>query len=397
MGKPRTILMLLDKEYPGDNRVRREAVGLIEAGWRVRLLARNREGHARFEQVDGIEVGRLPYFPALGRRANHLLSKPIHLNPLYARLLRQMIRDEAPAALHAHDLPLARLALRWGRRLGIPVVLDFHENYPAMVHSLQQQGPLVGLLRRVGYFERLERQCARAADRILVVCDEQKPRLQAMGVAPERLVVIGNTLDPAIFPGEVVKAEPPGFNLLYTGIFAENRGLDTVIAAMPRILEKVPDCRLILAGTGVMLEDLRSQAQRLGVGEAVDFRGWVSFSRFPELIAQSHVCLVPHKPDEHTDTTYPNKIFEFMYFGKPLVVSDARPLRRIAVEEADAGLSFESSSPESFARCVLHLYDHPDERRRLGRNGRRCIAERYRWDFDLARLRGVYRELLPEG
>jgi glycosyltransferase involved in cell wall biosynthesis len=80
-----------------------------------------------------------------------------------------------------------------------------------------------------------------------------------------------------------------------------------------------------------------------------------------------------------------------MFLGKPVIVSSARPLKRI-VEGSQAGLVFASGDTDAFARAVLQLND-PALRQRLGENGKRAVVERYNWHYDSQRLVDLYRQL----
>jgi glycosyltransferase involved in cell wall biosynthesis len=87
---------------------------------------------------------------------------------------------------------------------------------------------------------------------------------------------------------------------------------------------------------------------------------------------------------ESWNTTIPNKLFDYMSYGLPVITSDAEPAARIVREEC-SGVVFRSGDAEDFARAVRALVD-PAERMRLGLNGRSAVEERYNWSVDEARL-----------
>jgi glycosyltransferase involved in cell wall biosynthesis len=80
-----------------------------------------------------------------------------------------------------------------------------------------------------------------------------------------------------------------------------------------------------------------------------------------------------------------------MYMRKPVIVSSAKPLKRI-VEETNCGLIFESGNPENFADIVLQLQDS-DERLRLGENGYQAVINKYNWQHDAKRLVSLYEQI----
>src|SRR3972149_2248964 len=98
-------------------------------------------------------------------------------------------------------------------------------------------------------------------------------------------------------------------------------------------MKKYPETRLQIIGDGTELNSLKGLVKILNLEKSVDLKGWVNFSEVPKIIKESTICLIPHLRSEHTDTTIPNKIFDYMAMGKPVVASDCEPLKRIIQEE----------------------------------------------------------------
>ncbi|MGC8785787.1 MAG: glycosyltransferase, partial [Armatimonadota bacterium] len=104
------------------------------------------------------------------------------------------------------------------------------------------------------------------------------------------------------------------------------------------------------------------------------------------------VGIVPHFVNALTQYTMPNKLYDYMAFRKPVLVSDCRPMKRV-VESHRCGLVFRSQDADDLVEKVLMLRD-PDLRARMGANGRRAVEERYNWDVDGRRLVEVVEQLL---
>ena len=104
---------------------------------------------------------------------------------------------------------------------------------------------------------------------------------------------------------------------------------------------------------------------------------------------KANICRMPTVKSEHTDSTIPHKIFQYMYAGKPFVASDCLPIRRIA-EETDSGLIHRWDDPEAWAACIAHLSNDEALFRRLARNGTRAVIEKYNWNRDAEILASVY-------
>jgi len=104
------------------------------------------------------------------------------------------------------------------------------------------------------------------------------------------------------------------------------------------------------------------------------------------------VCIIPHVSNEHTETTIPHKLFQYMYMRKPVVVSDCRPLQRI-VMETNSGAVFKSGDEFDFARVILQLFENDLLRKQMGENGNRAVIGKYNWENSSRSLIGLYSNL----
>jgi glycosyltransferase involved in cell wall biosynthesis len=291
-----------------------------------------------------------------------------------------------------------------GQSHGIPVVADLHENMPAANQvwrgSLSLPKRLVHAIvcndRAWRWYEqRILPQCAR----IIVVVPEAAERL-VNGTVPEtKIAVVSNTEDETTFPlqppdPDIVKRYQDSWVISYVGSIGPHRGVDTAIRAIPLVAGRIPNLRLVLVGAkeGKYLKHLSRLVIQEGVEEQVDIVGWQPFARVGSFVSVSAACLVPHNSSEHTQTTVPHKLFQYMISGKPVIVSSVRPLRRI-IEETQAGLVFESDDPASLARVLLQLYEQPELGARLALKGHRAATGPFAWQHDARRLRELYDEL----
>jgi glycosyltransferase involved in cell wall biosynthesis len=301
--------------------------------------------------------------------------------------------------LHTHDLPMVALGSAAARRAGIPLVADLHENWPAALRTYGYVRRFPGrLLISPKRWERHERTVLPSVDRIVVVIEEARERLVALGIDREKIAVVRNTVDPDEFRSfglepDLLERFRGRFVLTYLGGFEIHRGLEMVVGAMPEIACQIPDSLLLLVGTGSNEPALREQSRRLGIADRVVFEGWQPFRRFPTYITASSVCLIPHVRSEHTDTTIPHKLFHYMLLSRPVLTTDCRPLRRI-VEETGCGLVIPSGDRSALGAAVRQLTD-PERRRAMGEAGERAVRQNYNWEVDAAVLRATYDGLFP--
>lgn len=402
MTHPSRVAMLLDRTFPPDPRVANEARSLVRDGHEVHLFClRYDKATPGEEEWEGIRLHRLLIPRAFARKAS-AVSLEI---PIYRWYLRRgwlpRVQRLGIGILHVHDLPLVAEGVRAARALGVPLVADLHENWPAALKTYGYARRFPGrILISPRRWARHERRVLPRANRIVVVVDEARKRLLDMGLDEGRIAVVQNTVSVDEFEGFGVETEilarfEGRFVLAYLGGFERHRGLETVIEAMPEIARQVPSALLLLVGGGSSEPALRRRVAELGLESRVLFEGWRPFRLFPSYIRASQVCVIPHVKNEHTDTTIPHKLFHTMLLERPVLATDCAPIRRI-VEETNSGLIVPSGDPGAMARAAIRLAD-PALRRQMGEAGRSAVRGRYQWAKDAETLLQLYRELAAEG
>ena len=259
---------------------------------------------------------------------------------------------------------------------------------------------LLNLLSPVWRWKRLERMVLQRVDRIITVVDEAKEHyVNDCGIPPKKITVVMNAEDLEEFGNleideSLVAKYKNDFVISYIGGFGPHRGIDTAIKSMPKVLEEIPDARLLLVGkgSGEFDKEMRELCKDLKVENNVVFTDWVDFRLVPSFIALSDVCLVPHHASGHTNTTIPHKLFQYMVMKKSIIVTDCRPLKRI-VEECNCGLVIPSGDYIGMANAVIRLYEDKEYARKLGENGRRAVEEKYNWENEAKKLCELYSRL----
>lgn len=378
------ICKVRDGEYPWDVRVEKICDSLVRAGHEVHLVCRNRRGDPIREIRDGISIHRLPAYrgPWGGP-----LSFPVFCNPVWLAAITRVVKEQRCDVVLVRDLPLALAGIVVGRLTGCPVVIDLAENYPAMLKDfwpINRRRPFNWIVRNPWMAAWVERATIRLADHVVVVVQEAADRLRGLGVENRRLSVVMNTplARRVLADATAVNAEAanPCFDILYLGFLDHARGIEIAIRAMPAILARIANARLVIIGTGDAEGDLRRLAREMGVDDRVCFTGWVSYDLAHEWIAACSVGIVPHDVTESWMTTIPNKLFDYMASAKPVLVSEAQPVRRIVTSEA-CGLVFRNRDVGDFAVQVGRLADS-NVRRLLGTRGRQAVLKQYNWGVD---------------
>ena len=381
--------------YPWDVRLEKIADACLAEGHSVSIVSKGRADLAEKETVNGSSVFRVSS-KALG---NGIVSKvgtyPFFFSPLWRSKTLAAFANSAVDIVVVRDLPLVNLGLWVANQLRTPALIDMAENYPAALVAYQNPMYRPFLVKSAWLPRKYEESAVRKVDRVLVVAEEQRRRLMKLGVNPEKITIVGNTpvqsFVDASAAGAKETAHSNEINLLYVGNLDKHRGADLLVSALSELGGEFPHARLTLVGDGNHREALAAMVKKLRLEHAVSFPGWVPWSRIAEFIRQSTICLIPHLRSEHTDTTLPNKLFDYMSFSKPVVASDCAPLKRI-IEQERCGYVFRSGDVDDLVSTLRRIAKDPSSPE-MGKNGRAAVEREYNWSPDKARLIGVLEEL----
>lgn len=400
--------------YP-DIRVVKMTDTLAKAGYEVILLARNIKGvtepgaahpYAHLLEQSGeewrsrLQVRRL--LDSTPERWRSPLTLPYHINPVWRRAIRDLVVKDGCRLLIVRDMPLVLAATAVGRRYGVPVVFDMAENYPeALAVWRRYEGAWSyvknAVVRNVAVARVVEAVAARRSDHVIVVTNESQERVHRLGVEPNRITVVENTPDlNTLSAGNQTHAIPQRgveeLAIVYVGEIHIYRGIKTCLRSAQLLSRQNPKVQWWFVGAGKKEDYLRKLATEMVPAGGIYWFGWQPHERAMAIISGADVGVVPHIASEHTHNTMPNKVYDYMAFRKPVLVSDCRPMKRL-VEETGCGLVFRSQDAEDLTEKVLMLRD-PALRAEMGAKGRKAVEERYNWEVDGKRLLEVVDALI---
>jgi glycosyltransferase involved in cell wall biosynthesis len=388
-------------EFPPAERIEKQAKSLSREGHKVFLLCNN---YGKFptsrERIGDVEVIRLPpALPPSWRVFCKVLKFPIFANPLWvAHIFISSIRYKLDV-IQVVDIPLSLAVLWIGRLLRLPIVFDMWENYPAALEGWAKHNWRTRIFKNPSFARFVERFSVRRFDKVFVVVEEQLERLVTLGVSRKIISVVSNGYDEELFiQGNISSSRTDqcgNFQLLYVGGVTVERGLQDVIPALKLLRDAGKSATLILAGDGEYMDELKELAISFEVVDCIKYLGWVPFHQISELIRNADLCLVPHVNNECINSTIPNKLFQYLAMGKPVLVSNATPLKRV-IQEFDCGYVFESGSSNSFAKQVKSAIESPNTRKRFAENAPRAIQEKYKWEICAKPLLEYYNSLRPK-
>jgi glycosyltransferase involved in cell wall biosynthesis len=395
-------MVLAGRDFPPDIRVEKEIRALQEKEHRCFVICEN-PAHKPFRnEWEGSVIYRIPQPSLILRKANSLFYRLLFFNIQWFRYLLRIAKEESIDVFHVHDLPMCGTALWAGKYLRIPVIVDFHENYPAAVtyykpakRTIYQK--MLGIFNGRSRWQRYEKRAANQADRVIVVVDEAKTRLSQLGIDHRKIFVIENTIDVQYFESlgkseHIIERYRDDFLISYIGGYGGyHRGLDTAVKAMPKVIQEIPNVRLLLVGKGKIKPELQKLVENLKIENHVTFEDWRPFDEVPSYIEASQICLIPHQSNPHTEATSPHKLFQYMLMGKPVVVSSCKPLQRV-VQETGGGLVFSAGDSDHLSEVILQLRDE-NLREKLGQAGKQAVLNRYNWEITSRDLIRLYEKL----
>lgn len=375
-------------DEPGGTRHHEFALHLARAGHRVTVIAspvsyltgRNARGAPPQQSEDGkVTIYRAYTYEALHRSFVHRVIA--FLSFMWSSFwLGLRIRDVD--LVWGTSPPIFQGVTAWllARLKRAPFLFEVRDLWPAFAVA-------VGVLRNpllIRLSEWLERFLYRRADRLIINSPGFEGHVRERGAREVSLVP--NGADPGMFDPE---ADGAGFRTrhqlgdrfiaLYAGAHGLSNDLVVVLEAAARLQEE-PDCLIVFLGDGKEKPALVARAEEMGLSN-VRFLPPVPKTEMDQALAAANACIAILKPVAMYRTVYPNKVFDYMAAGRPVVLAIEGVIREV-VDAAGGGLSVPPGDPEALAEAVRTLARDRKAAQVMGMRGREYIRMR----FDRSRL-----------
>jgi len=358
--------------HPFDTRIfQKECRTLARHGYRVSLIA----PHTHREVIDGVEIIPLSRFP------NRLVR--IGWGTWLAGWLAYRLRSDL---YHFHDPELLPVGLMLRRLTRVPVIYDVHEDHSQKFLS---KAWIPKPLRRWASYavNWLEGRAADQLDGFVAAAGHIANRFP-----PAKTRVVRNypSLSVLTLISEDRRRYSGNYDLIYTGGWTDYRGIYQIVQALGHV--RTPQTRLILLGSRVH-PYVEEAARRLPGYARVRYIGRVSYREMFSYLNKAAVGLVCNQPVYDYQRALPNKLFEYMAAGLPVIASNF-DLWKDIVEGDECGMTVDPTSPLQIAAAVDDLLAHPEIRRIMGRNGQQAVRAKYNWERESRALLELYREVL---
>lgn len=283
---------------------------------------------------------------------------------------------------HLHDPELIPVGVKL-KKLGKKVIFDAHEDLPKQ---------LLGKPYLNVFFRRILSICFSLFEK--AACKNFDSIVTATPAICKKFKKINkNTNDINNYPlldelSNSMKWENKASEVSYVGGISRIRGINQLISAM----DHTSGIKLNLAGNfneKKLIEDV----QNLPGWSKVDFHGYLDREGVRLMLSRSVAGLVTFLPSPNHIDAQPNKMFEYMSAGIPIVTSFF-PLWREIVEGNECGICIDPNRPDEIGEAIQYLIDNPEESRIMGERGRFAIEKKYNWKIEEKKLFNIYRDLL---
>jgi glycogen synthase len=348
------------------------------------------------EDVDGLHFHRTSWDPGpLGKLP--VIREIEQMRATRARL-QEIAQRFRPDILQAHSPVLDALpALAVGRSLGVPVVYEvraFWEDAAVDLGTNREGGPRYRATRAVETF------ALKRAAHVTTICEGLKQDIVRRGIPESRITVIPNAVDVDTFEFGAVRDDALAARLGladttvvgFVGSFYAYEGLSVLLRALPGVLQRRPDVRVLLVGGGPVEADLQALAGELGVRDKIVFTGRVPHSEVRRYYGVIDVLVYPRHSMRLTELVTPLKPLEAMAQGIVVLASDVGGHREL-IRDGETGVLFRAGAAPALTESLLRLLADRDDWPRMRGAGRRFVERERSWPASVARYRPVFEAL----
>ena len=371
-------ILMLTWEYPprivgGIARVVHDlSKRLIKDGHEVTVVTYKDGDVPMYENDKGVNVYRVENYMI---HPNNFIDWIMQLNFNMISKATEIIQKEGKFdVIHAHDWLVANAAKALKNAFDIPVVSTIHATESGRnsgIHDETQR-----------YINDTEWLLTYESTEVIVNSNYMKNHVQGLfGLPFDKINVIPNGINLTNFNGierdydfRRQYAMDNEKIILYVGRLVYEKGVQHLISAMPKILENYHDAKLIIAGKGGMLDELKSQADYMGLSDKIYFTGYLNSKQVQKMYKCADVAVFPS-----TYEPFGIVALEAMLAGVPTVVSDVGGLNEI-VDHRENGMKSYAGNSNSIADSVLSLLFDKQLAAKVSKNAKAKVKEEFSWN-----------------
>ncbi len=396
------ICMVVTTDFYHDRRVRKEALSVLESGFRLTVVATRRPEDEVYQsaqladdEFDGYPFSlKRVYLNGRTRRVNIPVFSAVAVFFwvvfFYLKILATIFSVRADI-YHCHDidaLALARLPALFHRGR---VIFDCHD----IMSEIQIRGSVLARLRPV--FRMMERLLPPTAHGLIAAAQPFAKRMaEASGIDEKEVVPVLNCpRTHSIFNSDRLRkrfeiaSDCPV--LLYLGSINPDRGLSYLMEVIDQLESSIA---VVILGPGhpEIREALAAQIASIETGDRVYLGDFVALEEVPETLMGATATIIPNRYISEAYNSLPNKLFEAMMAGRPFVCNNIPAMAKI-VQDQECGIVLQDEQPQTLSAELNRLLLDPKLSSRLGKNGRNAAEKIYNWESQAENLLGLYDEV----
>lgn len=403
-----------------DSRAQRLTATLVGRGHRVTVVVRANPSGEESEsaypgaEVLSIEANAIDGLPVpawlrerirsrSSRRPSADTVRPTRLSGLI-RTIDVVLRSRGQARVAAGQAPASDVVHAMAF-LGLPVARSIAQRAPTPTPTIYDARDIYSDARNIARlpaplrraFTWNERRWARQASRVVTVNDAYADVLESR-LGPPRPLVVMNCVTVEDLPAERRRRFHDALGLdstvrvvLYHGGLTADRGIEQLVESLEHLPE---DVVLVLLGYGELAASMEAKAVDPALSGRLRVLPAVPPSELASWVASADIAAMPIQPTtlNHRLTT-PNKLWEAMAAGVPVVASDLPGMSAI-VDDTGCGVLCDPTDPAAIASAIRVVLDAPDEERAAyGRRGREAVRNRFNWNAQVAIMLDEYARL----
>jgi glycosyltransferase involved in cell wall biosynthesis len=391
------VAMLSLSLYPGDPRPRRAAQALRDCGMDVDFIGVNDGKSPSREALHGINVLRLPIEHKRGGKLAYAYEYSAFIFLTSAILAKRSLSRKYDL-VYINNMPdVLVISALFPKLLGAKVILDLHDPMPELMTTI------FGLDERslgVRLMKALEKWSIGRADLVLTVNRACQKIFGNRSCSEEKIGVIMNSPDSAIFPFQPVASYPERtladskFVIMYHGSIVERNGLDLIVDSLESVLKVAPNAELRIYGHSTpFLDRVMKSVEAKGLQKSIVYFGPRTLEQLSNDIRQCDVGVVPNHKNAFTDINTPTRIFEYLALGKPVIAP-----RTVGITDyfsKDALLYFDSGNAPDLASAISFAFRNPAALRSIAELGQQ-IYQQHTWSRECEKLVSLIDNLLAE-
>jgi len=392
------VLMVLESEFPTDERVEKEIATLKQAGYGLSIATYTFTDRPLEESYRGYTIYRRRISRWTYKSSAAALLLPFYFR-FWRRFLNDILRMKKFDVIHVHDLPLSSVAYGLAHRYNLKLVCDQHEFYSNWIVRTRHLNTFSGkLIRLLSHWDKYEKKYLNRADLVLTVEDSLRNiYIGKIGLLPENIVTLPNTPGLEVFgpfrkDPELTEKYRNRFVLFYAGGLDHLRGIEFIVSSLGRLKQDIPEVLFLLAGKENRSFSMTDIVEAYGAKDLVDFVGWIPLDKLSSYMAVAHVCLfLPRADNLEINNTIVTKIYQYMAMGKPIIVSEAKRMKEF-VESNGIGYSVPYGDSEALCSAIGKIHDNPGISHDIFEKGTR-IAHLYSWEYTTHAFVEAYQKL----